>query len=136
MGTNQPVSTYVTDLPAVLQRPFMAQFLLAFEAILTGGVAAPATTGNPDFERAFRVQMNTLEWMPIFLPLLWLFAFYVSDVWAAALGVLWIVGRALYMRGYATAAEKRGPGFGVQATACAILLIGDFIAIVARLAHG
>ncbi len=100
------------------------------------GVAAPATTGNPDFERAFRVQMNTLEWMPIFLPLLWLFAFYVSDVWAAALGVLWIVGRALYMRGYATAAEKRGPGFGVQATACAILLIGDFIAIVARLAHG
>jgi len=100
------------------------------------GVAAPATSGNPDFERAFRVQMNTLEWMPIFLPLLWLFAFYISDVWAAALGALWIIGRAIYMRAYATAAEKRGPGFGVQATACAILLIGDLLAIVARIAHG
>ena len=100
------------------------------------GVAAPATSGNPDFERAFRVQMNTLEWMPIFLPSLWLFAFYISDAWAAALGALWIVGRALYMRGYATAAEKRGPGFGVQATACAILLIGDLISIIARIAHG
>ena len=51
-------------------------------------VAAPATSGDPVFERHYRVQMNTLEWMPIFLPLLWLFAFYISDVWAAALGAL------------------------------------------------
>ena len=48
------------------------------------GVKAPAITGNADFERIFRVQMNTLEWMPIFLPALWLFAIYVSD-WIAAL---------------------------------------------------
>ena len=74
--------------------------------------------------------------MPIFLPSLWLFAFYISDAWAAALGALWIIGRAIYMRAYATAAEKRGPGFGVQATACAILLIGDLISIIARIAHG
>ena len=100
------------------------------------GVAAPATTGNPDFERAFRVQMNTLEWMPIFLPLLWLFAIYVGDLWAAALGVVWIAGRILYMRGYSEAADKRGPGFGVQAIACGALLVGDAIAIIARLAHG
>jgi glutathione S-transferase len=100
------------------------------------GVKAPATTGNPDFERAFRVQMNMLEWMPIFLPLLWLFALYISDIWAAALGALWIVGRAIYIRAYASAAEKRGPGFGVQTTACAILFIGDVIAIVGRIAHG
>ena len=32
------------------------------------GVKAPATSGQPDFERVFRVHMNTLEWMPIFLP--------------------------------------------------------------------
>jgi phage tail-like protein len=43
MGTNQPLSTYVTYLPAILQRPFMAEFLLAFEAVLSGGVAAPAS---------------------------------------------------------------------------------------------
>ena len=41
MDTHQPVSTYVTYLPAVLQRPFMARFLLAFEAVLSGGVARP-----------------------------------------------------------------------------------------------
>ncbi|WP_139102793.1 MAPEG family protein, partial [Acinetobacter baumannii] len=40
------------------------------------GIKVPATSGDPDFERAFRVQMNTLEWMPIFLPSLWLFAIY------------------------------------------------------------
>ena len=61
----------------------------------------PPITGNPDFERVFRVQMNTLEWMPIFLPLLWLFAFYVSDIGAAVLGAIWISGRIFYMVGYA-----------------------------------
>src|ERR1700733_12492941 len=75
------------------------------------GVAAPSTTGNPDFERVFRVQMNTLEWVPIFLPLLWLFAYYVSDIGAAVLGLVWIGGRILYMVSYSEAADKRGPGF-------------------------
>ena len=36
------------------------------------GVAAPAITGNADFERVFRVQMNTLEWLPILMVSLWL----------------------------------------------------------------
>jgi glutathione S-transferase len=99
------------------------------------GVAAPAVTGNPDFERVFRVQMNTLEWMPIFLPLLWLFAFYVSDIGAAALGAIWISGRILYMVSYAKAAARRGPGFGIQAIVCVILLIGALVRIVATLAH-
>lgn len=100
------------------------------------GIEPPATTGNADFERVFRVQMNTLEWMPIFLPLLWLFAFYVGDSWAGLLGLVWCVGRGLYYRGYAAAAAKRGPGFGIQAAVCAIMLVGDAIAIIARLAHG
>src|SRR4249919_2403590 len=71
------------------------------------GIKAPAISGNPDFERIFRVQMNTLEWLPIFLPALWLFAIYVSDAIAAALGLVWIVGRILYMTGYSRAANKR-----------------------------
>jgi glutathione S-transferase len=100
------------------------------------GVKVPATSGNPDFERVFRVQMNTLEWMPIFLPSLWLFAIYVSDGIAAALGLVWIAGRILYMTGYERAAEKRGPGFGIQALACGVLLFGVFGAIVWQLIHG
>src|SRR5919197_6368687 len=65
------------------------------------GIKAPAITGHADFERVFRVQMNTLEWMPIFLPSLWLFAVYISDAIAAALGLVWVVGRILYIFGYA-----------------------------------
>ena len=100
------------------------------------GVKVPATTGNADFERVFRVQMNTLEWMPIFLPLLWLFAFYVRD-WAAALiGLVWLVGRVLYIQGYTRAAEDRHRGFTIQGIACGVLLIGAVIGIVWRMVQG
>jgi glutathione S-transferase len=100
------------------------------------GIKAPAISGNPDFERVLRVQMNTLEWMPIFLPSLWLFAIYISDAIAAVLGLVWIAGRILYMAGYSQAANKRGPGFGIQATAAIILWLGALTAIIWRLAHG
>jgi glutathione S-transferase len=100
------------------------------------GIKAPAITGNPDFERAFRVQMNTLEWLPIFLPSLWLFAIYINDGIAAAIGLVWIVGRILYMIGYAKAANKRGPGFGVQALAAVALWLGSLGAILRHLVHG
>src|ERR1700760_4808753 len=94
------------------------------------GVKLPAITGNPDFERVFRVQMNTLEWLPIFLPSLWLFATYISDAIAAVLGLVWIAGRILYMTGYAEAAAKRSRGFGIQAGAAGVLLLGSLAAIL------
>jgi glutathione S-transferase len=100
------------------------------------GIKAPAVTGHPEFERAFRVQMNTLEWMPIVIPALWLFAAYVNDIAAAALGLVWIAGRALYMTGYSEAANKRGRGFGIQALAAGVLWAGALIAIVVRLVQG
>jgi glutathione S-transferase len=98
-------------------------------------VKAPAISGNPDFERVFRVQMNTLEWLPIFLPALWLFAIYLSDMVAAALGLVWIVGRILYMTGYSKAANKRGLGFGIQAGAASLLWLGAIAAIAWRIVH-
>jgi len=100
------------------------------------GIKVPAISGNPDFERVFRVQMNTLEWMPIFLPSLWLFAIYISDAVAAVLGLVWIAGRILYMIGYSQAAAKRGRGFGIQASTAIVLWLGALGAIVWRLAHG
>jgi glutathione S-transferase len=100
------------------------------------GIKAPATTGHPDFERVFRVQMNTLEWMPIFLPSLWLFAIYVSDPIAALLGLVWIAGRILYMIGYAKAANKRSAGFGVQALAASVLWLGALGTALWRAVHG
>jgi glutathione S-transferase len=100
------------------------------------GIKAPAITGHPDFERVFRVQMNTLEWMPVFLPALWLFAIYLSDSIAAILGLVWIAGRVLYLTGYSQAANKRGMGFGIQTVACFLLWAGALGAIVWRLVHG
>jgi glutathione S-transferase len=77
----------------------------------------------------FRAHVNTLEWMPTFLAPLWLCAIYFSDVGAAALGLVWIVGRILYFRGYSRAVEKRLPGFFVQVLACLLLFIGAAIGI-------
>ena len=114
-------------------------FWLGFQvgqARVTFGVKAPATTGNPDFERIFRIQMNTLEWMPVFLPAIWLAAIYVSDIGAALLGVVWIAGRVLYMRGYTEAVEKRETGFFVQAVAAGVLWLAALIGVLTSMVHG
>ena len=100
------------------------------------GVKLPAISGHPDFERVFRVQMNTLEWMPIFLPSLWLFAVYLSDGIAAAIGLVWVIGGILYVLGYAQAVAKRSLGFAIQALAAIALWVGAFGAIVWRLVQG
>ena len=94
------------------------------------GVKLPATSGNPDFERVFRAHENTLEWMPTFLVPLWLCAIYLSDITAAALGLLWIVGRVVYFTGYSRAVEKRFPGFFIQGMACLLLFVGAAAGIV------
>jgi glutathione S-transferase len=93
-------------------------------------VPAPATTGHPEFERTFRVQMNTLEWLPIFLPSLWLFSIFVHDYIAAALGAIWIVGRYIYMQGYIDAPQKRSAGFAIQALSALVMLVGTLIGIL------
>jgi glutathione S-transferase len=100
------------------------------------GVKLPAVSGHPDFERVFRAHMNTLEWMPIYLPLLWLAAFYFNDLAAAAVGVVWIVGRAMYLAGYTAAVEKRSQGFFIQAMACIVLLVGAVAGIAMRFISG
>jgi uncharacterized membrane protein YecN with MAPEG domain len=97
------------------------------------GVPAPATTGNAAFERAFRVQMNTLEQLVIFLPGLLLFALYASAPWAAALGLVFILGRALYARSYLTDPARRGPGFGITLLANGALLFGGLIGAIVEL---
>ena len=94
------------------------------------GVPAPAIAGHEDFERVFRVQANTLEWLPIFLTSLWLFALYWDDRVAAGLGAVWIIGRFLYMTGYSRAAGSRSTGFLIQLIATAALLFGALGRIV------
>lgn len=91
------------------------------------GVKAPATSGHPIFERWYRVQLNTIEQLVVFLPGLYLFAAYVSTTVAAILGLVFIAGRALYARGYVEDPEKRGLGFGVGFAATAVLVLGGLV---------
>jgi uncharacterized membrane protein YecN with MAPEG domain len=86
-------------------------------------IDAPATTGNPDFERLFRVQMNTLEAIAMFLPSLWMAARHADPVMVGWIGVVWVVGRIWYAVAYAGAAKKRGPGFGIGILATAVLWV-------------
>jgi glutathione S-transferase len=115
---------------------YFASSILVSRARIKFGVKLPAISGNTDFERVFRAQMNTLEWLPMFLPSLWLFAIYIGDGIAAAIGAVWVVGRILYVLGYARAVEKRGPGFAIQASATIALWLGASGAIIWRLVHG
>jgi glutathione S-transferase len=89
------------------------------------GVKAPLVVGDPAFERALRVQQNTLEQIVLFLPAMWIFGTVISPIYAAILGLVWIAGRILYAWGYYQAAEKRGPGFGVSSVATIVLILGS-----------
>ncbi|MFI5319646.1 MAG: MAPEG family protein [Myxococcota bacterium] len=93
----------------------------------TYNVPAPAISGNPVFERYFRAHQNTLEQLVIFVPCMLIFAHVVSEQIAAGLGLVFIVGRALYMRGYVAEAGKRGTGFLIGALAQVVLLLGSVI---------
>lgn len=88
------------------------------------GIAAPTMVGDPVLERHIRVQANTLEWLPVFLVSLWLFALYWNDLVAAGLGVVWILGRIIYALTYVADPKSRGPGFLIQFAASIILLLG------------
>src|ERR1700748_1506822 len=96
------------------------------------GVHAPAVTGAPEFERAFRVQMNTLEQYVMFLPVLWLATVYpvLSGYLAPGLGLIWLVGRVLYVRGYMAEAAKRSSGFLIAGVALLALLACLWLSIV------
>jgi glutathione S-transferase len=126
-----PNYTAVVTLIAIAFYSFLATRVAAARGKF--GVKLPAMTGNPDFERICRVHANTLEWMPIFLVPLWLCAIYLSNIAAAALGLIWILGRILYSAGYSKAVEKRLPGFFIQAMACLLLFGGAVTGIVMRL---
>lgn len=94
------------------------------------GVKAPAITGNETFERLFRIQMNTLEQLIVFLPGLYLFARYFSPYVAAALGVVYLLGRELYAFTYVRDPAKRSVGYGLTFLPIVILVVGGLIGAV------
>ncbi|MCP2727936.1 MAPEG family protein [Limnofasciculus baicalensis] len=99
-------------------------------------VPVPQTSGNPDFERVFRVQQNTLEQLILFLPNLWLFSLFISPIWGAGIGTIWVIGRIIYAWGYYQAAEKRILGFAINSLSTMVLIIGSLVGIIKIFATG
>lgn len=124
---------YVHIVLALALLEFFLFCLAVARARDTYNVPAPATTGHEVFERYFRVQMNTLEQLVIFVPSIILFGAYVSPWLAAALGVVFIVGRALYFKGYVRAAEGRHTGFMLSVIPNVTLLVGGLLGAAWRL---
>ena len=112
---------------------YVAVFAMAGRARHRFDVKAPAVTGPPEFERALRVQQNTLEQLIWFVPALWLFAQFASALWGGIIGLVWIAGRAYYAVSYYRDPETRGPGFVIGFASAALLLVGALIGIIARL---
>lgn len=114
----------------------VSALLVYFVTILNVGkarfkykVMPPAMSGDENFERALRVQQNTLEQLILFLPILWIFSSYVSELWGAILGGIWILGRVLYAWGYYQEANKRMAGFAISMLSVMTLLLGCLVSL-------
>jgi glutathione S-transferase len=109
---------------------YMAVSLAVGQARAKYRIKAPAVTGHEHFERAYRVQMNTVEQMAFFLPALWLCAALLSDKGAAAGGLIWVIGRGVYAVSYISAPHKRGPGMAISMLAQIGLFLGAVYGLI------
>ena len=87
------------------------------------GLSAPAVTGDEGFERAFRAHYNTIEQIILFLPLLWLATSVIGDMWSAAIGAFWVVGRVQYSNAYIKDPKKRAPGMILSVLSTVVLAL-------------
>lgn len=97
------------------------------------GIKAPAVTGNENFERAYRIQMNTMEQLVFFLPALWLYAVLVSDAGAGVGGLIWVIGRIIYALAYTRDPATRGRGVIITMLAQIGLFLGAAYGVVRAL---
>ncbi len=121
---------HIVALLAILQ--FIYFGILVGQARGKYGIKAPAMTGNEHFERAMRVQMNTLEQLVCFVPALLMAAVYWPQVYVAAVGVVYLVGRTLYQRAYMADPAKRALGFGLTALPTLLLVAAGLVGAVMR----
>jgi uncharacterized membrane protein YecN with MAPEG domain len=101
---------FVALVTLLLIFQYMTFMMLCGMARAKGDVKAPATSGDEMYERALRVQMNTVEQLVITLPAMWICAMYYRPLVAAALGLVFFLGRLLYRTAYMRDPTKRGPG--------------------------
>lgn len=123
----QHLPALVTLLNVLLQ---FATLWIVGKARTRYGVHAPAISGHPGFERAWRVQMNTLEASVMFLPVLWLATYYGFPMWAGIAGLVWLLGRVWYISAYMKDPTARGPSFGLSLIGWAALVVLSAYGIV------
>ena len=87
-------------------------------------VKAPLTDGPEGFLRVFRLQTSTVEQLMLHLPLLWVAAFAMDDMFAAAFGMIWAFARVLHIRGYIKKARRQTKGFLIGMIVNGILFAG------------
>jgi glutathione S-transferase len=124
---------YVDTVTALALLQFLWLAMRVGSAREKYGVKAPAVTGNDIFERHFRVQQNTLEQLVMFLPGLYLFSRYFNPLYAAGLGVLFLIGRTLYALSYVKNPGSRSAGFLTGALPTMILMGGGLIGAIMRI---
>ena len=87
-------------------------------------IKAPATTGNKEFERIFRAHQNVLEYMPMFLILLWIAGSTGGNCYLISiLAVVWIIARIMYFKAYSEGAKLRRKSFMTHVTCLLLLLL-------------
>ncbi len=124
---------YVALVTLLLVIQYIVYMSLCGRARATSGLKAPAVIGDEAFERAYRVQMNTLEQLVITLPSLWICALYFKPLVAAALGLLFFLGRILYGSAYVADPAKRGPGMMIGFLANVALVVTALWGVIGRL---
>ena len=96
-------------------------------------IKAPATAGHPEFERMNRVHLNTMEQLVVFLPALWIHAYYAKPLIGAGIGLIFIIGRFMYRAEYLKDPSSRGTGFTLSFIPSAVLLVWALVAAILRL---
>jgi len=124
---------YVDIVTALALLQFMVFGFKVAKARGRYGIVAPAIAGNEIFERYFRVQQNTLEQLIVFLPALYVFSHSYSPLVAAALGVVYLIGREIYAATYVRDPKKRELGFLLTVLPTAILIIGALFGAIRQL---